>query len=372
MTSKSKSKAGGGGRVDDLWTKIETESSLDNIDQDSVETTLLVVGDSGCGKTTLINSFLKATSSKQPKPTFALDYSFARKKNASTGSGSSNSKSIAHIWELGGDIQEPALLEIPINVRNLRNLSILICCDLSKPHNALQSVRQWVKLVRDVISRRLSEYSSSSSEPFEMDETRAAQYLNHPDENIVSLSKIPMYLVANKYDIFKDIGSSERRATVQILRFLCHYYGVYFLTTSAMDASLRESFKSFMNSVCFRGPLRQAQDSHFDRPLHISPGKDSFENILLGSKSGEGGPESTPVKGSSQSKVFPSLSCASPHLSSPLFLVSLGCHGKRPVYLPHGQRTHSGVLESLGRAPAAYSRERTRRRDSHQEVVRGG
>lgn len=346
--AKSKGKAGGG-RVDDLWTKIETEPSLEALDQDSFETTLLVVGDSGCGKTTLINSFLKATSSKQPKPTFALDYSFARKKNAPTSSsgGSSNSKSIAHIWELGGDIQEPALLEIPINVRNLRNLSILICCDLSKPHNALQSVRQWVKLVRDVISRRLSEYSASCSEPFEMDEFRAAQYLSHPDENIVSLSKIPMYLVANKYDIFKDIGSSERRATVQILRFLCHYYGVYLLTTSAMDASLRESFKAFMNSVCFRGPLRQAQESHFDRPLHISPGKDTFENILLGSKSGEGGPESQPVKGSSQSKVDRHLS----FVFSPL-LVSIGCHGERPLHLSHLQGTYSRVLESLSGTPS--------------------
>eukprot|EP00604_Paraphysomonas_vestita_P000204 CAMPEP_0174825332 /NCGR_PEP_ID=MMETSP1107-20130205/42650_1 /TAXON_ID=36770 /ORGANISM="Paraphysomonas vestita, Strain GFlagA" /LENGTH=286 /DNA_ID=CAMNT_0016056853 /DNA_START=6015 /DNA_END=6875 /DNA_ORIENTATION=+ len=135
-----------------------------------------------------------------------------------------------------------------------------------------------------------------------MDEVRAAQFANHPDENIVSLSKVPMYLVANKYDIFKDYGSVERRATAQILRFVCHYYGVYITTASSMDATLRESFKTFINGVCFKAPIRQVNESHFDRPIHISPGKDTFESILLGSKSGEGGPESQPVKGSSQSK----------------------------------------------------------------------
>lgn len=297
-------------RVEDLWSKIENENPLEATDYEQ-ETTILFVGDSGCGKTSLINSFLKSTSTKQPKPTFALDYSFARKKNtpASTTSAPSApsgnaAKSIAHIWELGGDIQEPGLLDIPISVKNLKSLSIIIVCDLSKPHNTLQSIRQWIKLCREIISRRLAEYNQLYPEnPLEMDEIRHSQYHNHHDESIVSLSKIPMYLIGNKYDIFKDIGSSERRATIQIIRFLCHYYGLYYSTASIMDASLREHWKTFVNSVCFKNPIRQMNETHFDRPVHISPGKDSFESILLGSKSGDGGPESQPVKGTAQSKV---------------------------------------------------------------------
>ena len=71
-------------RVDDIWSKIESEPI--DAEADLTETTVLFVGDSGCGKTTLINSFLKANSSKQPKPTYALDYAFARKKNSSSSS----------------------------------------------------------------------------------------------------------------------------------------------------------------------------------------------------------------------------------------------------------------------------------------------
>jgi GTPase SAR1 family protein len=280
-------------RVDDLWARIESEPI--ELDSDLSETTVLFVGDSGCGKTTLINSFLKANSSKQPKPTYALDYAFARKKNSS---GSGQGKSVAHIWELGGDIKEPGLLDVPISARNIKTLSIVICCDLSKPHNILMSLRQWIKLVREVISRKTAEHNTAHPEsPFEMDEARIAQYAAHPDERIVSLSKVPVYVVATKYDIFKDMGSVERRAASQILRFACHYYGATLATTSSNDAGLRENFKVFINGVCFRTGIKQCHDVHHERPLHITCGKDTFESILLGSRSPDGAPESQPAKG---------------------------------------------------------------------------
>ncbi|CAE7677041.1 dync2li1, partial [Symbiodinium microadriaticum] len=210
---------------------------------------------------------------------------------------------VAHIWELGGDIKEPGLLDVPISARNIKSLSIVICCDLSKPHNILMSLRQWIKLVREVISRKTAEHNSIHPEsPFEMDEARLSLYTSHPDERIVSLSKVPVYVVATKYDIFKDLGSVERRAAAQVLRFVSHYYGASLLSTSAVDATLRENFKVFINAICFRTGVKQAVDTLHDRPLHITAGKDTFEGILLGSRAADGslGPESQqlPVKGS--------------------------------------------------------------------------
>ena len=296
-------------RVDDLWGKIESEPI--DVDGDSSESTVLFVGDSGSGKTSLINSLLKANSSKQPKPTYALDYSFARKKNASNSGG----KMVAHVWELGGDIKEPGLLDIPISARNIKTLSIVVCCDLSKPHNILMSIRQWIKLLREVISRKTAEHNTLHPEaPFEMDEARLAHYTAHPDERIVSLSKVPVYVVATKYDIFKDLGSIERRVACQMLRFVSHYYGATLLTSSTIDATLREQFKTFFNAICFRGALKVSVDSNHDRPLHITAGKDSFENILLGSR-GAGdamGPESVqPSRGTGKVKHNCNDSCYS-------------------------------------------------------------
>jgi dynein light intermediate chain 2, cytosolic len=296
----SKSKSVKARAVDDLWTKIESEPA--EVDADQVETTVLFVGDSGSGKSSLINSFLKASSTKQPKPTFALDYSFARKKVATSFS-SSGGKSVAHVWELGGDINEPGLLDVPISVQNLTSLSVIVCCDLSKPHNVLKSVRKWIKVVREVLARRFIAYEATNGKKFEVDELRKGQFEGHCDKKMLSLFKIPLYVIANKYDIFRDTGSVERRSTMQILRFVSHYYGATFMCASSVDSSLRDNFKNFINSVCFKLPLRQAYETNHEKAVYVFAGKDSFENILLGNKSGDSsGPESSHGSGSS-SKV---------------------------------------------------------------------
>lgn len=277
--------------VDDLWTKIESEPI--EVDADQVETTVLFVGDSGSGKTSLINSFLKATSTKQPKPTFALDYSFARKKVSSSAT-SSGGKSVAHVWELGGDINEPGLLDVPISIHNLNSLSIVVCCDLSRPHNVLKSIRKWIKVVREVLAKRFTAYESTFGGKFEVEESRKAQFEGHSDKKILSLFKIPLYVIANKYDIFRDTGSVERRSTMQILRFVSHYYGATFMCASSVDTSLRENFKNFINTVCFKLPQKQSFETNHEKAVYVFAGKDSFEGILLGNKAGDGGgPESS-------------------------------------------------------------------------------
>jgi GTP-binding protein EngB required for normal cell division len=72
------------GSADDLWTKLEAApvaSSGENAgDGAGTDTTTVFVGESGCGKSSLIQTFLKPTANKDPKPTFALEYNFARKK----------------------------------------------------------------------------------------------------------------------------------------------------------------------------------------------------------------------------------------------------------------------------------------------------
>lgn len=297
----SKAKSAKARPVDDLWTKIEGESL--EFDADQVETTVLFVGDSGSGKSSLINSFLKASSTKQPKPTFALDYSFARKKVATSFS-SSGGKSVAHVWELGGDINEPGLLDVPISVQHLNSLSIVVCCDLSKPYNVLKSVRKWIKMVREVLAKRFTAYEAANGKKFEVDDGRKSQFEGHSDKRMLSLFKIPLYVIANKYDIFRDTGSVERRSTLQILRFVSHYYGATFMCASSVDSSLRDHFKSFINAVCFKMPQKQAYETNHEKAVYVYAGKDTFEIILLGNKSGEpSGPESSHSSGAVSSKV---------------------------------------------------------------------
>ena len=240
------------------------------------DTTTLFVGDSGCGKSTLINSFLKPNVSKEPKPTFALDYNFARRK-------ASAAKSVAHIWELGGDINEPRLLEVPLTPSALAFTSVVVVCDLSKPQNCLASVLKWVKRVQDVVSLRLRDLQSTDKPAADkVKETAEKKYRGHAgaDDKRVRPCEVPLYIVANKYDKFREVppvwqpfgGSptwcsspvmschltvacrlqvalADRRSLVQVLRFVAHYHGATLVTTSCVDAALKDSFRSFMSGI---------------------------------------------------------------------------------------------------------------------------
>ena len=85
---------------EDIWTKLGREPIIDNQSSESLDCTTLLVGDSGSGKSSIWQSFLKPTLTKEPKPTFALEYSFARKKVAVSVPGVAPAKNLAHIWEL--------------------------------------------------------------------------------------------------------------------------------------------------------------------------------------------------------------------------------------------------------------------------------
>ena len=148
--------------VDDVWAKLEADPGLQQIcnDSDGGDMTVLFVGDAGSGKSSILQSFLKPNVNKDPKPTFALEYNFIRKKQVGT---TAASKSVCHIWELGGDIFEPKLLEIPLSLKNIGHTSVAITVDLSKPQNIVPSLLKWISYVKDIVNRRVNEILSSAS-----------------------------------------------------------------------------------------------------------------------------------------------------------------------------------------------------------------
>jgi dynein light intermediate chain 2, cytosolic len=258
----------------DIWSLAETgEGMVDGKGLNPMEvedaSTILVVGDAQCGKSTLIQSFLKPNSSKTPKPTFALEYNFARRKNA----GDKGGKTLSNIWELGGDIYEPKLLEIALTTENLLSSSVIIVLDLSKPQDCFESVKSWISCIRGHITSKINllkngnnnqqndvkklrenaikQYTttmkisaaatSSSSEGNKNEalekEKEKEEIIAHPDQKLVKATEIPICIMATKYDLFRNkFNSSDRRTLMQILRFAAHYHGASFLVTSCVDS----------------------------------------------------------------------------------------------------------------------------------------
>jgi len=279
--------------VDDVWAKLDQDNTTQSVgENDGQDMTVLFVGDGGSGKSTLLQSFLKPGASKDPKPTFALEYNFIRKKQ-------SGSKAVSHIWELGGDIFEPKLLEIPLALKNIYNASVMICLDLSKPQNIVSSLLKWLTYIKDIVNRRMIESMEASGAKFTRADLVASNYgAEHPDKLKVSPPFVPIYVVLNKYDLFKNKSTVECKMIYQIVRFICHFHGANVVTSSSQEVALRDNFRSLFNNICFNqnrnstlGTLscvKLPYEVSADRAVYVHVGKDNFSLIfnLSGDQSG--------------------------------------------------------------------------------------
>ena len=268
----------------DLWSLLARDVKLTTSTgsaASSNEAVILVVGDFKAGKSTIIQSFLKPNIGKEPKPTFALEYAFARKKSASSG------KSVAHIWELGGEISDPGFLQVPITLRTLNDASIVICCDLSKPQNIYSTLKYYYEHIKQIIRQYIADMQRLS---WDAKISQLRQYASrpineegHPDAQKLRLLEIPNCIILTKYDSFKNLPLADRRLVYQLIRFFAHFYGASILTYTN-DSNQKENFRNYFSSICFQNSLKSTYEVSSDKPLFVSHGNDSFENILLGRK----------------------------------------------------------------------------------------
>lgn len=266
-----------------------------------VESNLLVLGDAKSGKSSLVQTFLKPNVTKEPKQTIGMDYNFARKKNAE------GIKTVAHIWEVSGDMFEPALLDVPISLNRIDTLTIMICVDMSSPQNALASARQWMSMARKAVVARVAEIKAVNSTASSFLRKRAIapfKESSNPDASLVRPCEVPMVIVCSKFDQLraKSMSIADRRAIFQTLRFLAHYSGASIICGSITDNTLRDAFRSAMNSICFKGGLTGLHQTGLDKPIAIAAGQDKFSDILSFNKThtseaaGLGADESSPTK----------------------------------------------------------------------------
>ena len=131
--------------VDEKYAKLK-----DLLVVEQKHTTVVVVGDQGTGKTTLLNHFAppkskskEGKSSKFPDPTVALSYTYAR--HSPVGGEAEN---VAHLYEVGGGRKLSKLLSVPLTAETLNSVVVVVTVDLSTPGNALPSLVWWLTKVR--------------------------------------------------------------------------------------------------------------------------------------------------------------------------------------------------------------------------------
>jgi len=256
----------------DLW---DLAGTIDlSVPQSDFDSTVFFVGSSKVGKSTIIQNFLKPSNKKEPKATFSLEYNYARKKLT-------NGKALAHIWEMGGDISEPKLMNVPVTPATIEALTAVVCVDLSKPHNVLSHSRHWIRQLRSSIEASFAQLRAERNDKLQ-DMVRAskAPFAEHVDNGRVKPSPVPLIVMATKYDTLRagSVSTAERRLIFQALRFVAHYYGGTLLCSGGDSASLR----GVLATVCFQGAkaLKPMRETSPDKMVCVTVGQDSYDAIL--------------------------------------------------------------------------------------------
>ncbi|CAM9966207.1 unnamed protein product [Scytosiphon promiscuus] len=243
----------------------------------------LCVGMPGAGKSTLLNAYLNPNNDGIPKPTVALEYMFARRASAAN-----RPKDVAHIWELGGGPHVSDLVRVPITPDRFHDAVYVIVVDLSKPSSVIPYLLHWtdqIKACVKVCVRDLAKRDSSFAEALKK-KTYAKLGRDHPDLRAVRPCPVPLVIIGNKYDIFKNNESARKRTLAQALRFVAHINGASLLFCSSKEKRLKEVFRQTLNSHLFRSNSRKSTETNPERPLAVTAGSDSLDAILKATPAG--------------------------------------------------------------------------------------
>ncbi|KAL3902032.1 MAG: hypothetical protein SGCHY_000142 [Lobulomycetales sp.] len=235
------------------------------------ESNVLIVGNKYGGKSSLLARFLDRSETKSA--TIALEYSFCRK---SRGSGVSQVKDIAHIWELAGGIDLSELLTQPsggpVNEASVSSLTLCIVVDLSRSR-----IEQILKNLEARGSKRPKALRAQAWRKYGND---------HPDKASLNPMLLPVLIVGNKYDLFRQLEPEKQKLICKTLRYIAHTTGSHLLFTGSGEESAAMRFRQLLSHHAFRsGSTPKVANFDHGKPVFIIAGYIIF--FLLTASTGQ-------------------------------------------------------------------------------------
>ncbi|XP_071962117.1 cytoplasmic dynein 2 light intermediate chain 1-like isoform X2 [Antedon mediterranea] len=254
--------------------KANTEQEATEDGRAGGESSILFFGGKDAGKTTIICRFLDRDDI--PKSTIALEYTFGRRSK-----GHNVGKDVGHIWELGGGTNMTQLLEVPINMSNLKALSVVLVVDLSKPETMWTVLETSLKAVNERIKQVIKKLAVEDPQIEERLRRKSFNRfaLDHPDRDLVEPMLIPFGILGTKYDLFQNFDSEKRKVISRTLRFVAHNYGGTLLFSSSKNESILMRVRSLMSHFVFGTNLNKAYCVDHNKPISAPCGTDSMNQI---------------------------------------------------------------------------------------------
>lgn len=254
---------------------------------------ILFCGSKKSGKTSLVDRFINPTKDEKdiPKPTVALDYKFAR--YAAEGS---TSKTLAHIYDLGGDDNNDELVAIPVSPATVSNLVLALIVDLSEPWTVLPTLDKWLPLLRQQSVKALQSLASESDAGARRVEASQARrqelFAAHPDASALNIFPVQLVIFGAKWDAFATGYDPEKRKVLcMALRHFAHVNGASLLFSSVGDKTAMNNVRGLLRQLLFGATVKGGLPEQLDaaKPLCTLAGRDSLLAIgaPLGGSSNE-------------------------------------------------------------------------------------
>ncbi|XP_015919118.2 cytoplasmic dynein 2 light intermediate chain 1 [Parasteatoda tepidariorum] len=256
-----------------LWDiAVEQYKENDLANRNKSDSVLLLIGSKKGGKSTICYKFLERTET--PKNTLALEYLFGRRsKGIETG------KEICHIWELGGGTLFMDLLEIPITPENLRNLSVVLVLDLSKPEELWYTMQTLL----DAVKKRIDEVVALSKDPnlkqSLYEQAKSCIPNDHEDFDSIDPFPVPLLIMGSKYDLFQTEDFQKRKLISKCLRYVAHSKAATLQFVSSKSEALINKARVSISALVFGTTSSKSTIVDLNKPLYICAGADSFQSI---------------------------------------------------------------------------------------------
>ncbi|XP_078040768.1 cytoplasmic dynein 2 light intermediate chain 1 isoform X1 [Augochlora pura] len=248
---------------------LEEEQRRKNDPDETHERSIIIVGSTKVGKTTMIYRFLE--KEETPKPTITIDYSFGRK------AGKSLIKNIVHVWEVGhltSSLVSAAMTGSSLT-HSPHHLTIIMMLDLSQPENLWSSLEEALSVIRNAMKM------SYDDKMIEGLKTRRLNERNTKLEKEVDPFPIKLCIVGGKYDKFKDFDMNKKELVGKTLRAVAHILGAGLYYHSSKDKIMMRKTKDLLAHCGFGTQLSGGKCTDFEKPLAVPAGADSFSSIDL-------------------------------------------------------------------------------------------
>lgn len=258
----------------DIWS-IATSRAQEAQQDSGPEKTLLILGERGSGKSTLVQLFASQTKPESTKPTAALDYSYCRAPL-----GMAAKRDVGHVYELGGGRLLADIISVVVRADGLSSTVVVITLDLSHPHKVVDSLRFWLEKLRERVDACLAEirqHDAKSATKLSLKQQK--QWQTHEDRSNVTPFLLPLVIVANKYDVFQNEESEKKKWMARTLRYFAHKNGATLIYCSQSDQRLTNQFRGLLTHFVFGGPTRKLKQSDHSQAIVMSAREDSFQSI---------------------------------------------------------------------------------------------